>query len=114
MWTAPFGVSLQIAEIDKLCHLKSTKSFAKLTMFLAVRYIVGPITRMESIIVQLNILNEIVVHTDLNWRKTYETERTLLDGRSSVPTVPVPCAGSCVREDSVLPGTVFGSMGLFY
>lgn len=44
---------------------------------------------------------------------TYKRERTLLDGRRSVPAMPIPCTRCCMRKYTVLPSTVFCTLRLF-
>lgn len=56
-------------------------------MLLAVWHIVRPIARVDGIIVE-------------------ERERTLLNGGSSVPAVPITSARGSVWEDSILPVAV--------
>lgn len=99
MWTAPLGVSLQMAVCHRrtriirsavsslmmqpLAQLGSGCLFV-LTVLLAVRDVVWPIARVDDVVVE-------------------EGEGTLLDRRRAVPALPVPGAGSGVWEDSVLP-----------
>ena len=61
-----------------------------LTVLLAVRDVVRPVTGVDDVVVQ-------------------EGEGTLLDRRSAVPTLPVPGAGGRVREDAVLPLAVLAA-----
>lgn len=60
-------------------------------MFLTVWDIVGPIARVDGVVVQ-------------------KGEGTLLDGRGPVPAVPVSSAGGRVREDPVLPLAVVSAL----
>lgn len=57
-------------------------------MLLTVGYIVRPVTWMNDIIVK-------------------KREGTLLNSCSSIPTLPVSSARSCMREDSILPLAIF-------
>lgn len=63
-------------------------------MFLAIGNIVGPVASMDSIVVE-------------QWKWT------LLNGRGSVPAVPVSSARCGVREDTILPLTVLSRDWLF-
>ena len=63
-------------------------------MFLAVRHIVWPVTRVDRIVVE-------------------QGEGALLDGGCAVPAMPVPGARGGVREHTILPLTVVTGDWLF-